>query len=155
MCVLVEPDIAWNVPLVTLIFLTRSLVFPILLISFISLHWSLMKAFLSLIAILWNSAFKWVYRSISPLLFASLIFTTIYKATSDSHFAFLRFCSWRWSWSLSSVQYHKLPSIVHQAQIGHQEHSLSSTNVKWTYTVKKHKRRGKNLQNKPQWRKWQ
>ena len=32
----------------------------ILLFSSISLHWSLRKAFLSLLAILWNSAFKWV-----------------------------------------------------------------------------------------------
>ena len=33
----------------------RSLVFPILLFSSISLHWSLRKALLSLLAILWNS----------------------------------------------------------------------------------------------------
>ena len=37
-------------------FLKRSLVFPILLFSSISLHWLLKKAFLSLLAILWNSA---------------------------------------------------------------------------------------------------
>ena len=48
----------------------------------------LRKAFLSLLAILWNSAFKWVYRSFSPLFFASLLFSTICKASSDSHFAF-------------------------------------------------------------------
>ena len=42
-------------------FLKRSLVFPILLFSFISLHWSLMKAFLSHFAIFWNSTFRWVY----------------------------------------------------------------------------------------------
>ena len=42
---------AWNGPLVSLIFLKRSLVFPILLFSSISLHWSLRKAFLSLFAI--------------------------------------------------------------------------------------------------------
>ena len=42
-------------------FLKRSPVFPILLFSSISFHWSLRKAFLYLIAILWNSAFKWVY----------------------------------------------------------------------------------------------
>ena len=53
----IEPIFAWNVPLVSLIFLKRSLVFPILLFSSISLHWSLRKAFLSLLAILWNSAF--------------------------------------------------------------------------------------------------
>ena len=45
---------AWNVPLVSLIFLKRSLVFPILLFSSISLCWSLRKAFLSLLAILWE-----------------------------------------------------------------------------------------------------
>ena len=47
------------------------------------------KAFLSLLAILWNSAFKWVHLSFSPLLFISLLFTAICKASSDSHFAFL------------------------------------------------------------------
>ena len=47
----IEPIFAWNVPLVSLIFLKRSLVFPILLFSSISLHWSLRKA-LSLLAIL-------------------------------------------------------------------------------------------------------
>ena len=43
-----------NVPLVSLIFLKRSLVFPILLFSYISFHCCLRKAFLSLFAILWN-----------------------------------------------------------------------------------------------------
>ena len=88
----IEPIFAWHVPLVSLIFLERSLVFPILLFSSISLHWSLRKAFLSLLAI-WNSAFKWDYLSFSPLLFASLLFTAICKASSDSHFAFWHFFS--------------------------------------------------------------
>ena len=87
----IETIFAWNVPLVALIFLKRSLVFPILLFSSISLHLSPGKAFLSLLAILWNSAFKWVYLSFSPLLFTSLLYTAIYKASSDSHFAFLHF----------------------------------------------------------------
>ena len=65
------PIFAWNVPLASLIFLKRSLVFPILLFSSITLHWSLRKAFLSLLAILWNSAFK--YLSFSPLPLASLL----------------------------------------------------------------------------------
>ena len=64
-------------PLVCLIFLKRSLVFPILLFSSISLHWSLRKAFLSLLAILWNSAFRWFYLSFSPLTSASLLFSAI------------------------------------------------------------------------------
>ena len=65
----IEPIFAWNVPLVSLIFLKRSLVFQILLFSSISLHWSLRKAFLSLLAIVLNSAFKWVYHSFSPFFF--------------------------------------------------------------------------------------
>ena len=69
----------------------RSLVFPILLFSSISLHWSLRKAFLSFLAILWNSAFKWLYLSISPLPFTSLLFTAMCKASSDNHFAFMHF----------------------------------------------------------------
>ena len=81
---------AWNVPLVSLIFLKRSLVFPILLFSSISLHWSLKKAFLSLLAILWISGFKWVYLSLSSLPLVSLLFWAICKASSDNHFAFLQ-----------------------------------------------------------------
>ena len=87
----IEPISAWNVPLVSLTFSKRFLVFPILLFSSISLHWSLRKAFLSLLAILWNAAFERVYLSFSPLLFTSLLFTAICKASSDSHFAFLHF----------------------------------------------------------------
>ena len=82
---------AWNVPLVSLIFLKRSLVFPIPLFSSISLHWPLRKVFFSLLAILWNSAFKWVYFSFYPLPLASLLFSAICIASSDNHFAFLHF----------------------------------------------------------------
>ena len=74
-----------------LIFLKGSLVFPILLFSSISLHWSLRKAFLSLLAILWNSAFKWVHLSFSSLPLASLLFSAICKSSSDNHFAFVHF----------------------------------------------------------------
>jgi len=46
----IEPIFALNIPLVFLIFLKRSLVFCILLVSSISLHWSLRKAsYLSLL----------------------------------------------------------------------------------------------------------
>ena len=87
----IVPIFAWNVPLVSLIFLKRSLVFPILLFSSISLHWSLRRAFLSLLAVLWDSTFKWVYLSFSPLPLAFLLFSAICKASSDKHFAFLHF----------------------------------------------------------------
>ena len=82
---------AWNVPLVSLIFLKISLTFLILLLSSISLHWSQRKPFLSLLAILWNSVLKWVYISFSPLPLASLLFSALCKAYSDNHFAFLHF----------------------------------------------------------------
>ena len=67
----IMPVLARNVYLISPIFLKRSLLFPILLFSSLSLHCSLKKAFLSLFALLWNSAFSWVYLSLSPLLFFS------------------------------------------------------------------------------------
>ena len=67
-------------------FLERSLVLHILLFCSISLHWSLRKAFLSFLAILWNSAFKWVYLSFSCLPLTSLLLNSaIFKASSDNH----------------------------------------------------------------------
>ena len=39
----------------------------------------------------WNSAFSWIYLSLSPLPFTSLLFLAICKASSDNHFAFLCF----------------------------------------------------------------
>ena len=84
------PILAWNVPLVSLIFLKRSLVFPILLFFFIYLCYSFKKAFLSLLAILWNSAFSWEYLSLSPLLSVSLLLSAK-KVSLDNPFAFLHF----------------------------------------------------------------
>ena len=87
----IMPIFAWNIPLVSLIFL-RSLVSSILLFfSFISLHWSVRKSFLSLLDILWNSTFIWVYLSFYPLSFTSFLYSAIYKASWDSHFAFFHF----------------------------------------------------------------
>ena len=109
------PIFAWNVPLISLIFLKRSRVFPILLFSSVSLHWSLRKASLSLLVILWNSAFRWVYLSFSPLPFTAVLFSAICMVSSDNHFAFFSSFSWGWSWSLLPVQCHELPFIVLQA----------------------------------------
>ena len=44
-------------------------------------------------AILWNSVFRCLYLSFSPLLFSSLHCTTICKASPDHLFAFLHFFS--------------------------------------------------------------
>ena len=84
---------AWNAPLISPIFLKKSLVFPFYLFSSITLHCSFKKAFLSLLAILWNPAFSWVHLSLFPLHFASLLSSAICKVSSDNHFAFLRFFS--------------------------------------------------------------
>ena len=94
-----------------IIFLMRSLVFPILLFSSISLHWPPRKAFLTFLAILWNSAFKWVYLSFSLLFFSQLF-------VRPPQIAILLFCisfSWRWFWLLPSVQCYESPSIIVQA----------------------------------------
>ena len=87
----IVPIFGWNVPLIFHIFLKQALIFPLLLFSSVFTHCSLKKTFLSLLAILWNSAFGWVYLSLSPLLFTSLHSSAICKDSSDSHFAFLLF----------------------------------------------------------------
>ena len=83
--------LTWNVPFVSLIFFKRFLVFPILLFCSISLHQSLRKDFLSLLGILWNSSFRWIYFSFPPLLFTSLLFSAILSPpqTTFCLFAFL------------------------------------------------------------------
>ena len=77
-----------NVSLIFIISLKRFLVFPILLFPSISLYCSLKKAFFSLLDILWNSAYRWVYLSFIPLPSASLLFSAICK-TTFLHFFFL------------------------------------------------------------------
>ena len=72
------PIFAWNVSLVSLVFFKRSLVFHILLFSSISLHWSLRKVFFSLLALLWNSAFRW-YVFPSLFTFPSLLFSAVVR----------------------------------------------------------------------------
>ena len=90
----IVPILAWNIPLISPIFLKRSLVFSILLFSYLFiyfLHCSFKKAFLPLLVILWNSEFSWVYLSFSPLPFTSLLSPAICKSSSDNHFAILHF----------------------------------------------------------------
>ena len=109
------PILAWNVPLISPIFLTRSLVFPILMLSSISLHCSFKKAFLSLLVILGNSAFSWIHLSFLPcfsLLFFPQLFVTSPQTTT------LPYCisfSLGWFWSLPLVQFYKPPFIVLQS----------------------------------------
>ena len=93
--------------------LKRSLVFPILLFSSISLHWSLRRAFLSLLAVLWNSAFRCLYLSFSPLPWL-LFFSQLFLRSPQT--VILLFCiyfSWGWSWFLSPIQCHEPLSIMY------------------------------------------
>ena len=60
----IMPILTWNVPLISPAFLKRSLIFPFLWFSSISLHCSLKKVFLSLLAILWFSR-SWVSDTFS------------------------------------------------------------------------------------------
>ena len=111
----IEAIFAWNVPLVSLIFLKRSLVFPILLFSSISLHGLLKKAFylfLLFSGTLHSNACIFPFLLCFWLLFFSQLFV------SPPQTAISLFCisfPWGWSWSLFPVQCHKPPLIVHQA----------------------------------------
>ena len=109
----IVPIFQQNVPLISPIFLKRSLVFPLLSSSCFILC-SLEKAFLSLLAILWKYAFSWIYLYLSFLLFASLFSLAICRASSvtlPSCFSFLG----GWFCSLPPVQYYGPPLIVLQA----------------------------------------
>ena len=81
----IVPIFAWNIPLVSLIFLKRSLVFPILLFSSV---FALITEEGFLISLCYSLELC-IQMGISS--FSPLPFTTICKASSDNHFAFLRF----------------------------------------------------------------
>ena len=111
----IVPIFAWNIPLVSLIFLKRFLVFPLLLFFSISLHWSLGKAFLSLLlffGILHSDGYIFPFLLCLLHLFFSQLFIRPSQRT------ILSFCisfSWVWSWSQPPVQCHEPLSIVLQA----------------------------------------
>ena len=78
-------------------------------------HCSLKKAFLYILAVFWNSAFRWVYLSFSPLPVTSLLFSAICKASSDNRFAFCISFSWGWFWYLPPEPCYEQPFTVLQA----------------------------------------
>ena len=111
---IIVPIFTWNVPLVSLIFLKRSLVFPILLFSSISLHWSLRKAVLSLL-LFFRSLHSDQYM-FPFLLSLSLLFSQLFVRPPQT--TILPFCisfSWGWFWSPPPIQCYKPPSIVLKA----------------------------------------
>ena len=88
----IETIFAWNVPLVSLIFLKRSLVFSILVFSSISLHhWGRLSCLsLLLFETLHSNLYIFPFLLCLSCLF---FFSAICKAFSDNHFAFLHFFS--------------------------------------------------------------
>ena len=83
-------------------------------VFFLYLHWSSRKPFLPLLAIVGNSAFRWIDLSFSPLPFTSLLFSAICKASSEIIVSSCISFSWGWFSSAPAVKCHELPSIVLQ-----------------------------------------
>ena len=79
-------------------FLTRSPFFPILLFSCISLHCSLKKALLSLLAILWNFACSWhifpIHLWLSLLFFSQIFVRPPQTTILTSCISFSLGCQW-------------------------------------------------------------
>ena len=98
------PCLAWNAPLLSSVFLKISLVFPILVFSFMSLHCSFKKAFLS--PFLFSGTLlsvRYIFPFLLCLLF--LFFSQLFvkppqTTTLPSCIAF----SLGWLWSLTTVQ---------------------------------------------------
>ena len=83
----IVPIFVWNAPLVCLegSYLYHSIVFLCFLALLIE------EGFLISLCYSWNSEFKCVYLSFSPLPIASLLFSAVCKASSDHNLAFLHF----------------------------------------------------------------
>ena len=110
----IVPTFACNVPLASLIFLRKSLVFPFILFSLFFLNCSLRRlSYLSLLFFgnMHSSGYIFPFLSCLVLLFYSQLFVRPPQTTM------LPFCisfSWGWSWSLPHVQCHEPLSIVFQ-----------------------------------------
>ena len=104
----IMPILAWNVPLISPLFLKRSLVFPILLFSSVSFHCSFKKGFFSLLAVFWNSVFLGMSFPFLFLFFPQLFIKPLQMTTLPSYICF----SWGWFWPLPPVQCSKPPSII-------------------------------------------
>ena len=68
-----------------------------------------------LLAILWNSAFKWVCPSFSPLPLAFFLSQLFVRPPQTTILPFCISFSWGWSWSLSPKQCHEPLSIILEA----------------------------------------
>ena len=112
----IMPIFTLNVPLVSLIFLKRSLVFQHSITFLYFFAFIMEEGFLISPCYLLEFCIQMVYLFFSPLLFTSLLFTAICKASSDNHFSLcIIFSPLGFSWSLPPVQCHEPPTIVLQA----------------------------------------
>ena len=109
------PIFAWNVPLKSVIYLKRSLVFPFYCFPlFLCIdHWGRLS-YLSLLffGTLHSNVFIFPFLLCLSLLFFSQLFVSPPQTTILPFFISF---SWGWSWSPPSVQCHKPQSIVLQA----------------------------------------
>ena len=111
----IMPILTWNVPLISPIFLKKSLVFPILLFSSISLHCYLRR--LSYLSLLFSGTLHpvgFIFPFLPCLLllfFPQLFVESPWTSTLPSCIS----SSLGWFWSLPTVQCFELPSIVLQA----------------------------------------
>ena len=104
------PILAGSVPLISPVFLKRSLVFPILLFSSISLHCSFKKS--PYLSLLFSTALHSVGCIFSPLPFTSLLSSAILKPPRTTALpSFISF-SLGWFCSLPLVQCYELPSNI-------------------------------------------
>ena len=94
---LIVPILAWDAPLISPIFLKRPLVF-LILFSFTFLHCSFKKDLLSLLAILWNSAFIWVYLLRIPRITRKSNQPIVKEINPNIHWK--DYC---WSWSSNTL----------------------------------------------------
>ena len=83
------PIFQWSVVLIFPIFLKSSLVFTLSVVTLYFFAFFSEEGLPISPAILWNSAFSLVYLSLSPLLFLSLLFSAVCKASSENLCAFL------------------------------------------------------------------
>ena len=109
----IEPMFAWNIPLVSLIFLKRFLIFSIVFFSLFLCtdHWGTLF-YLSLLFVGTLHSNGYIFPFL--LCFLHLFFSQLFVRPPQT--AILLFCisfSWGWSWFLSPVQRHELLSIVH------------------------------------------
>ena len=111
------PIFAWNNPLVTPVFLKRSLVFPILLFSSISLHWSLKKGFLFLLehgTMDWFKIGKGVHQGciLSPYLFQLYAEYTVRNARMGESQAGIKI-AWR---NINSLRYEDDTTLMAESE---------------------------------------